>query len=229
MAAPADQAARACRGAGRGVLRHPRGLSLRSAWARQGVLLHSQSGRLTIVDLPVTCGGLKWSACAISTLFFAGACSERVCLPPSVHEARRTRQGAKGWLTSFGDWEPHVGPSHGWRDAWPMAVAPGSVRTGPQCPDGRRGFPPPVSAASGPVRLVIGSVMFGMGWAPDGRSARARRGNSASFGATQGLVFLAAMITCMGARPPRQEAGWTRSPARPGVTTESGHRALRPT
>lgn len=103
----------------------------------------------------------------------------------------------QGWLDVFGDWDPTLAFVMGGAII-PMAVAWRmiSLRAAP------------LSGGSFPVRpdpvidhrLVIGSVLFGMGWGLAGLCPGPAIA-SLSYGGAGGVVFMAAMLIGMGAAP----------------------------
>lgn len=103
----------------------------------------------------------------------------------------------QGWLDVFGAWDPTLAFVMGGA-ILPMAVAWQFTR-------GRRpvlggSFPEPPKAEIG-RKLVIGSVLFGMGWGLAGLCPGPAMA-SLSYGGIGGAVFLVAMIAGMLAAPP---------------------------
>jgi uncharacterized membrane protein YedE/YeeE len=108
----------------------------------------------------------------------------------------------QGWLDIFGDWDPTLAFVMGgaiipMAIAWRLAARRTTALLG-------NSFPPPPEPRLG-RNLVIGSVMFGMGWGLVGlcpgpviASLRA--------GGCEGFVFLIAMLAGMGAMPAMR--GW---------------------
>ena len=102
----------------------------------------------------------------------------------------------QGWLDVFGDWDPTLAFVMGGA-LIPMAIAwrlvPGrEPLAGGRFPDD---LPKEVDH-----RLVIGSVLFGVGWGLAGLCPGPAVA-SLSYGGAGGLVFLAAMLIGMGAAP----------------------------
>ncbi len=103
----------------------------------------------------------------------------------------------QGWLDVFGDWDPTLAFVMGGAII-PMAIAWQLTR-------GRR----PALGGVFPVRpdprvgrnLVVGSLLFGMGWGIVGLCPGPSVA-SISYGGLSGLVFLAAMAGGMWAAPP---------------------------
>ena len=90
----------------------------------------------------------------------------------------------QGWLDVFGDWNPTL--------AWRVAAARQTSVLGttlPQAPDPKLD-----------PNLIIGSVMFGMGWGLAGLCPGPALA-SLSFGGVGGAIFLIAMIAGMVATP----------------------------
>ena len=103
----------------------------------------------------------------------------------------------QGWLDVFGDWDPTLAFVMGGA-ILPMAVAWQFTR-------GRRpvvggSFPAPPRTEIG-RKLVIGSVLFGMGWGLAGLCPGPAMA-SLSYGGIGGAAFLVAMIAGMLAAPP---------------------------
>ena len=103
----------------------------------------------------------------------------------------------QGWLDVFGDWDPTLAFVMGGAIV-PMAIAWQLTR-------GRRpalggDFPAPPEPKLG-HNLVVGSVMFGMGWGLVGLCPGPAIA-SLSFGGVGGAVFLVAMLAGMLAAPP---------------------------
>lgn len=103
----------------------------------------------------------------------------------------------QGWLDVFGDWDPTLAFVMGGAII-PMAIAWQLTR-------GRRpalggDFPAPPEPKLG-HNLVVGSVMFGMGWGLAGLCPGPAIA-SLSYGGLGGAVFLVAMLAGMLAAPP---------------------------
>lgn len=98
----------------------------------------------------------------------------------------------QGWLDFFGSWDPTLTFVMGGAIV-PMAVAW-------RFTNGRRpvlgGQFPPMVPAQFDVRLICGSVLFGMGWALTGLCPGPALA-SISWGGVSGLIFLAAMLAGM--------------------------------
>lgn len=106
-------------------------------------------------------------------------------------------QKVQGWLDVFGAWDPTLAFVLGgamlpmaiaWRIAARRRVAVLGDRL-PEPPDSRLGH-----------NLVLGSVLFGMGWGLAGLCPGPAMA-SITFGGSGGLIFLAAMIAGMVAAP----------------------------
>ncbi|MEP2028897.1 MAG: DUF6691 family protein [Paracoccaceae bacterium] len=101
-----------------------------------------------------------------------------------------------GWLDVFGAWDPTLAFVMGGAII-PMAIAwrltPG------RAPLVGGTFPAPAEPSIG-RRLVVGSVLFGMGWGLVGLCPGPAIA-SLSYGGTGGLIFLAAMLAGMWAAP----------------------------
>ena len=102
----------------------------------------------------------------------------------------------QGWLDIFGNWDPTLAFVMGgaiipMAVAWRFTVGRQPVLGGafPEKPDPRIGR-----------NLVVGSVLFGMGWGLAGLCPGPAIA-SLSYGGVGGLVFLAAMIAGMFAAP----------------------------
>jgi hypothetical protein len=102
----------------------------------------------------------------------------------------------QGWLDIFGAWDPTLAFVMAGA-ILPMALAWRLTRGRSPLMGGL--FPPPPEARLG-RNLVIGSVLFGFGWGLSGLCPGPAIA-SLSWGGTEGLVFLAAMITGMWAAP----------------------------
>lgn len=102
----------------------------------------------------------------------------------------------KGWLDVFGNWDPTLAFVMGGAII-PMVLAWQLTRVSRTLAGGV--FPPPPTHEIG-HRLVIGSVLFGMGWGLAGLCPGPSIA-SLSYGGIGGLIFLAAMLVGMGAAP----------------------------
>ncbi|MEK0163243.1 DUF6691 family protein [Phaeobacter sp. A36a-5a] len=106
-------------------------------------------------------------------------------------------QKVQGWLDIFGNWDPTLAFVMGGA-ILPMAVAW-------QLTDGRRplvgGSFPSLPRQELDRRLVIGSVLFGMGWGLAGLCPGPAMA-SLSYGGFGGVIFLVSMGTGMIAAPP---------------------------
>jgi len=108
----------------------------------------------------------------------------------------------QGWLDIFGDWDPTLAFVMGgaiipMAIAWQIASRRETALLGsvlPEAPEPRLGR-----------NLVIGSVMFGMGWGLVGLCPGPVIA-SLSYGGWQGVLFLLAMVAGMGAMP--RLRGW---------------------
>lgn len=103
----------------------------------------------------------------------------------------------QGWLDIFGNWDPTLAFVMGGAII-PMAIAWQVTR-------GRRpalggAFPPPPEPRIG-HNLVLGSVLFGVGWGLAGLCPGPALA-SLSYGGVGGFVFLGAMIAGMLVAPP---------------------------
>ena len=103
----------------------------------------------------------------------------------------------QGWLDVFGDWDPTLAFVMGGAII-PMAIAWQVTRGRRPALGGE--FPAPPEPRLG-HNLVVGSVMFGMGWGLVGLCPGPAIA-SLSYGGIGGLVFLAAMLAGMLAAPP---------------------------
>lgn len=108
----------------------------------------------------------------------------------------------QGWLDIFGDWDPTLAFVMGgaiipMAIAWRLAARRTTAFLG-------NSFPPPPEPRLG-RNLVIGSVMFGMGWGLVGLCPGPVIA-SLSYGGFEGFVFLIAMLAGMGAMPAMR--GW---------------------
>lgn len=102
----------------------------------------------------------------------------------------------QGWLDVFGDWDPTLAFVMGGAII-PMIIAWQLTRISRPLIGGQ--FPPPPIHELG-HRLVVGSVMFGMGWGLSGLCPGPSVA-SLSYGGAGGLVFMIAMLAGMGAAP----------------------------
>ena len=103
-----------------------------------------------------------------------------------------------GWLDIFGDWDPTLAFVMGGAII-PMAIAwQIAARRAAPALGGR--FPSPPEPRLG-RNLVLGSVLFGMGWGLAGLCPGPAIA-SITWGGTGGAVFLVAMILGMVAAPP---------------------------
>lgn len=102
-----------------------------------------------------------------------------------------------GWLDIFGAWDPTLAFVMGGAII-PMAIA--WMITKNRTPVLGGAFPSPPEPKLG-RNLVIGSVMFGMGWGLAGLCPGPSFA-SLMFGGIEGLVFLIAMLAGMMAAPP---------------------------
>ncbi|SHH87168.1 DUF6691 family protein [Marivita hallyeonensis] len=113
----------------------------------------------------------------------------------------------QGWLDVFGNWDPTLAFVMGGAIipmfiAWRVAARRQYALLGDA-------MPPPPSTQVG-RNLVLGSVMFGMGWGLVGLCPGPAIA-SLSYGGFEGLVFLASMLVGMGAMPTIR--GWLDRPA----------------
>lgn len=102
----------------------------------------------------------------------------------------------QGWLDVFGDWDPTLAFVMGGAIV-PMAIAWQLTRGRAPLVGGT--FPAPTEPKLG-RNLVIGSVMFGMGWGLSGLCPGPTIA-SIGFGGWSNLVFIAAMLAGMGVAP----------------------------
>ncbi len=98
----------------------------------------------------------------------------------------------QGWLDLFGDWDPTLAFVMGGA-ILPMAVAWALTRQRQPVLGGS--FPQPAAPKLG-RELIVGSVLFGVGWGLVGLCPGPALA-SLSFGGNSGLVFLIAMIAGM--------------------------------
>ena len=114
-----------------------------------------------------------------------------------------------GWLDIFGDWDPTLAFVMGGAIV-PMAIA-WQLAARRNAPALGGNFPAPPEPRLG-RNLVVGSVLFGMGWGLAGLCPGPAIA-SITWGGTGGIVFLAAMIFGMIAAPPiRQSLLETQAP-----------------
>jgi uncharacterized protein (TIGR01244 family) len=131
----------------------------------------------------------------------------------------------QGWLDVFGDWDPTLAFVMGGA-ILPMAVAWQVAARRKRSVLGYA-FPEAPKREVGP-NLVIGSVLFGMGWALAGLCPGPAIA-SISFGGTGGLVFLLAMLAGMLIAPAvRARIDGTTAPVE-SPRTKMDIRALTPT
>lgn len=103
----------------------------------------------------------------------------------------------QGWLDVFGDWDPTLAFVMGGA-ILPMAVAwQLTKRLRPLS----GGSFPPLPPQETDRRLILGSVLFGMGWGLAGLCPGPAIA-SLSYGGTAGVVFLLAMLAGMRVAPP---------------------------
>ena len=102
----------------------------------------------------------------------------------------------QGWLDVFGNWDPTLAFVMGGAII-PMVLAWQLTRVSRPLAGGF--FPSPPTHEIG-HRLVIGSVLFGMGWGLAGLCPVPSIA-SLSYGGVGGLIFLATMLVGMGAAP----------------------------
>lgn len=104
----------------------------------------------------------------------------------------------QGWLDVFGNWDPTLAFVMGGA-ILPMLVA-WRMTTGRQNALTGGAFPPPAKPEVD-RRLIVGSVLFGMGWGLAGLCPGPAMA-SLSYGGLGGLVFLVAMAAGMFVAPP---------------------------
>ncbi len=102
----------------------------------------------------------------------------------------------QGWLDVFGNWDPTLAFVMGGA-ILPMAVAWQLTRNRAPLVGGHFPSPPRVELDR---RLIVGSVLFGMGWGLAGLCPGPAMA-SLSYGGFGGLVFLVAMVAGMFAAP----------------------------
>ncbi len=98
----------------------------------------------------------------------------------------------QGWLDVFGDWDPTLAFVMGGAIV-PMAIAWSLTRNRQPILGGQ--FPTPTDPKID-RKIVLGSVLFGAGWALSGLCPGPAVA-SLSFGGTSGIVFLIAMLLGM--------------------------------
>ena len=103
-----------------------------------------------------------------------------------------------GWLDIFGNWDPTLAFVMGGA-ILPMAVA-WRVAAARAAPVLGGHFPATGSSAITPD-LIVGAILFGMGWGLAGLCPGPAMA-SLSWGGTGGMVFLVAMMAGMWAAPP---------------------------
>lgn len=103
----------------------------------------------------------------------------------------------QGWLDIFGNWDPTLAFVMGGAII-PMAIAWALTRG--RTPMLGGSFPVPADPRIG-RNLVVGSVLFGMGWGLAGLCPGPSMA-SLSWGGTGGVAFVVAMIAGMLAAPP---------------------------
>ncbi len=135
---------------------------------------------------------MSWGCCKVKRLGFsalAGGIFGAGLLLSGMTDTTRVQ----GWLDVFGDWDPTLAFVLGGA-ILPMAVA-WRVAARMYQPVLGGAFPEPPKRDVGP-HLVIGSVLFGMGWALAGLCPGPALA-SLGFGGWGGLVFLLAMVAAM--------------------------------
>ncbi len=103
----------------------------------------------------------------------------------------------QGWLDVFGQWDPTLAFVMGGAII-PMAIAWQLTRVAKRPVSGGRFPPAPMPELD--RRLIVGSVLFGMGWGLAGLCPGPSVA-SLAFGGVPGLIFLAAMLAGMGFAP----------------------------
>jgi uncharacterized protein len=101
-----------------------------------------------------------------------------------------------GWLDIFGDWDPTLAFVMG-GGIVPMAIAWQLTRNRKPVLGGA--FPPPPEARLG-RNLVLGSILFGMGWGLAGLCPGPALA-SLTWGGLPGVIFMVAMLAGMMAMP----------------------------
>lgn len=102
----------------------------------------------------------------------------------------------QGWLDVFGNWDPTLAFVMGGA-ILPMLIAWRLTRHGVPVTGGHFPAPPRVELDR---RLIVGSVLFGVGWGLAGLCPGPAMA-SLSYGGAGGIVFLIAMIAGMFAAP----------------------------
>lgn len=130
-------------------------------------------------------------------VFFAFACGSLFGLGLLISGMTDTRK-VIGWLDLFGEWDPTLAFVMGgavgvMAIAWAIAGRRGAPVLGGS-------FPAPVEPRLG-RNLILGSVLFGMGWGLVGLCPGPALA-SVTWGGVEGLVFLGAMLAGMVAAPP---------------------------
>lgn len=102
----------------------------------------------------------------------------------------------QGWLDVFGEWDPTLAFVMGGAIipmffAWRLTIGRAPLVGGEF---------PPLPRPEFDHRLIVGSVLFGMGWGLAGLCPGPSVA-SLSYGGAGGLVFMAAMLVGMGAAP----------------------------
>jgi hypothetical protein len=103
----------------------------------------------------------------------------------------------QGWLDIFGDWDPTLAFVMGGA-ILPMAIA-WRIAAARRTPFNGGSFPPPPEPRLG-RNLVIGSVLFGIGWGLAGLCPGPAVA-SITYGGSGVVVFLLAMLAGMGLAP----------------------------
>jgi len=128
----------------------------------------------------------------------------------------------QGWLDVFGDWDPTLAFVMGGAII-PMALA---WRVAARRRVSALGTPfPPLNRSGADTRLVVGSALFGAGWALAGLCPGPALA-SLGFGGAGGVVFLIAMLAAMVAAP--RASRWLDTMIAPKGTAMD-IRALTPT
>ena len=103
-----------------------------------------------------------------------------------------------GWLDIFGDWDPTLAFVLG--GAVGVMFVAWRIAAGREAPALGGAFPPAPEPRLG-RNLVVGSILFGMGWGLAGLCPGPAMA-SLSWGGTGGLLFLVSMLAGMLAAPP---------------------------